>query len=224
MFRCFLLLHINYIIINNIIPRPAHKIAATVIHQKYFFMILFAASRNRQSRAATAAKRAVRNIADTPKNKKAGNPMNPAHIAINLYGTGVNAVIKIINRPCFTNKLCAISNFSIVAKFWTSHTPIESNSQNPIMYAIAPPTRLPNAAAIVIGTARRRFAMIGGVIKTSGGTNKNIDSHTVKINTIHEYAGCSDFCKTDSTNFMTTFRFFKIFLDCIHFSCTLQII
>ena len=67
---------------------------------------------------------------------------------------------------------------------------------------MAPPTSEPAAAAMVIGNARRRFAMIGGVIKTSGGTNRNIDSHMVKINTIHAYAGCSDFLRIDSISFI----------------------
>ena len=67
-----------------------------------------------------------------------------------------------------------------------SHMPTESYSHMPIMYANAPPIIEPNDAATVIGMARFLFAMIGGVIKTSGGINKNIDSHMVSKNTIHE--------------------------------------
>jgi len=83
----------------------------------------------------------------------------------------------------------------------------------PIIYAIAPPTIDPNDAAIVIGTARFLSAIIGGVIKTSGGTNKNIDSHMVSMKTIHEYAGDSDFFNIYSANFMIFYpEFIKIYL------------
>jgi len=190
----------NIAIIN--MPAPAARMAATVIQPKYFFAIMFAMSRNRHSNAATIANRDVRNIADTPKNSHAGKPINPAHIAINLYGIGVNAVRAIIKIPCVINNCCAISNFSILAKFSISHIPTESNKKYPIRYEIAPPTIDPIDAAVAIGTARRRLAMMGGAIKTSGGTNKNIDSHTVNIKTIHAYAGCSDFFNTDSTTFI----------------------
>ena len=78
-------------------PSPAAIIANMVSGQKYFFTMVFACSWKRHSNAATMAKRAVRNTADTPKNNAAGNPMNPAHIAISLYGIGVNAVRTIIN-------------------------------------------------------------------------------------------------------------------------------
>ncbi len=74
-----------------------------------------------------------------------------------------------------------------------SHIPTESYSHAPIMYANAPPTNEPNDAATVIGNARFLDATMAGVIKTSGGTNKNIDSQIVKKNTIHEYVGLSDF-------------------------------
>ena len=53
------------------------------------------------------------------------------------------------------------------------------------MYEIAPPTIDPSVVAITIGNARLRFAIIAVVMKTSGGTNKNMDSHTVIKNTIH---------------------------------------
>lgn len=85
---------------------------------------------------------------------------------------------------------------------FTSHMPTESNSHIPIIYAIAPPMIDPSVAAIVIGTARCRFAIIGGVMNTSGGTNKNTDSHTVNIKTTHEYAGLSDFFNINSANFI----------------------
>ena len=159
--------------------------AAAVRGQKNFFTIAFARSWNRHSRYPTIANRPVRNMADNPKNKTAGNPIKPAHIAINLYGTGVTAVKKIINTPCLINKLCAISNFSMLAKFSINQIPTESNNHNPMQYAIMPPTIDPNVAAKTTGTARRLFAIIGGVIKTSGGINKNIDSQTVIKNTNH---------------------------------------
>ena len=114
--------------------------------------------------------------------------MNPAHIAISLYGTGVTAVKNMINMPCFINKLCASSNFSMLAKLLISQIPTESKSHMPMQYAIIPPTIDPSDAAKTTGTARRLFAMIGGVIKTSGGMNKNIDSHTVRMKTAHVYA------------------------------------
>lgn len=65
-----------------------------------------------------------------------------------------------------------------------------------------PPTIDPSAAAMVIGTARFLFAIIGGVIKTSGGINKNIDSQMVSKNTTHEYVRDSDFCNINSENFI----------------------
>jgi hypothetical protein len=70
------------------------------------------------------------------------------------------------------------------------------------MYANAPPTKEPNDAATVIGNARFFDATIAGVMKTSGGTNKNIDSQMVKKNTIHEYVGLSDFFNMCSTSFI----------------------
>ena len=108
-------------------------------------------------------------------------------MAINLYGTGVTAVKKIMNTPCFINMLCANSNFSILAKLFINHTPTESNNHNPMQYAIMPPTIEPNVAANTTGTARFLFAIIGGVIKTSGGIKRNIDSQTVIKKTSHVY-------------------------------------
>ena len=183
---------------------PAIKTAPTVNCQKYFFTIAFARSWNRHSKKPTIAKRPVLKIADTPKNSSAEKPIKPAHIAISLYGIGVTAVIKMIKIPCLINILCANSNFSMVAKFSISHTPTVSNSQSPIIYAIAPPTTEPKAAAVTVGIARFLFAIIGGVIKTSGGTNKNTDSHTVIKNTNHEYMRVSDFFNINSLNFIQT--------------------
>ena len=167
----------------KIIPNPAIKIAAAVNGQKNFLTNAFARSWNRHSKYPTIANRPVRKIADNPKNSTAGNPINPAVIAISLYGTGVTAVKKIMNTPCLINRLCANSNFSMDAKFSIIHTPTESNSHIPIQYAIIPPTIDPNDAAITLGTIRFLFAMMGGVINTSGGMNRNIDSHTVIKNT-----------------------------------------
>ena len=93
-----------------------------------------------------------------------------------------------------------------------NHLPTDSYSQNPIMYANAPPTIEPSDAAIVMGKARFLFAIIGGVIKTSGGINKNIDSQMVRKNTIHEYQRDSDFFSMYSENFMCGPR--KNLLDC----------
>ena len=169
------------------IPTAAIKIAPIVNGQKNFLTIIFARSWNRHSKYPTIAKRPVRNTADNPKNSRAGKPMNPAHIAISLYGTGVTAVKKIMNTPCLINKLCANSNFSMLAKFSIIHTPTESNSHIPIAYAIAPPTIEPNVAANTVGTARFLFAIIGGVMKTSGGINRKTDSNTVIMKTIHVY-------------------------------------
>lgn len=192
-------------------------IANAVRGQKNFLTIAFARPWNRQSKYPTIANRPVRNTADSPKNSTAGNPINPAHIAINLYGIGVTAVKKIINTPCLINKLCAISNFSMLAKFSISHTPTESNSHNPMQYAIMPPTIDPNVAAITTGTARFLFAIMGGVIKTSGGINKNIDSQTVIKNTIHVYVLVSARDNRYSDNFI------KFFLDCVGIYYTLRL-
>lgn len=74
------------------------------------------------------------------------------------------------------------------------------------MYDIAPPMIEPNIAAIVIGNARRRFAIIAGVIKTSGGIKRNIDSQIVIINTIHQYPRLSACCKIYSDTFITFTR------------------
>lgn len=93
------------------------------------------------------------------------------------------------------NKDLVKSNFSIDAKFSISHIPTVSNSHSPIRYVIRPPTIDPNAAANTIGRARFLSEIIAGVIKTSGGINKNIDSHIVIKNTTHEYQGREDLSK-----------------------------
>ena len=108
-------------------------------------------------------------------------------MANNLYGIGVTAVSTIISMPYLLNLgFIAVSINSGFVNVFTIHTPSESHNHAPIIYANIPPTIDPNDAAIVIGRARRLFAIIGGVINTSGGINKNIDSQMVKINTIHE--------------------------------------
>ena len=174
-------------------PRPAAIIAPSVNGQKYFFTIALARSWNCHNKYPTIANRADRNRADTPKNIHIGNPIKPNQIANNLYGIGVTAVRTIIRTPYFVNIGRTVDSInSGFENVIISHVPTESYSHAPIRYAIAPPTIDPNIAATTIGTARRLFAIMGGVIKTSGGMNKNIDSHTVKINTIHEYAGRSD--------------------------------
>lgn len=200
-----------YIAIINNIPAVAIIIAPNVNGQKYFFTIVFACSWNRHSKYPTIAKRPVRNTADRPRNKNAGNPIKPAQIAINLYGIGVTAVKNIINMPCLINRLCANSNFSMLAKCSIIHTPTESKTNNPIQYAIIPPTIDPNVAAKTTGTARFLFAIIGGVIKTSGGINKKIDSHTVRKNTSHVYVLLSARANRYSDNFMILFRVVKNF-------------
>ena len=192
---------------------PAMMIAPMVRGQKNFFTIAFARSWNRQSRYPTIANRPVRKIADSPRNKIAGNPINPAQIAISLYGTGVTAVKNIINTPWRINRLCASSNFSILAKLLISHTPTESNSQSPMQYAIIPPTIDPSDAAKTTGTARFLFAIMGGVIKTSGGINKNIDSHTVRMKTAHVYALLSARDSKYSEIFIIFVPVLKKFLD-----------
>lgn len=140
--------------------------------------------------------------------------MNPNQIASNLYGIGVTAVSTIINMPYRENiGLIAVSINSGFENVVISHTPTESYSHAPIIYAIAPPTIEPNAAATVMGRARFLFAIIGGVIKTSGGTNKNIDSQIVSKNTIHVYMGLSDFFRIYSANFIDSFLLLnKIYL------------
>lgn len=186
------------------IPRTAATIAPIVNGQKYLFTIAFARSWKKYSNVANIAKRPVRNIADTAKNKNIGYPINPSHIANNLYGIGVTAVSTIINMPYLLNiGLIAVSINSGFENVSISHTPTESYSHIPIIYAIAPPTSDPRLAATVIGNARFLFAIIGGVIKISGGINKNIDSHIVNKNTIHEYARDSDFFNMYSENFMS---------------------
>lgn len=197
----------TYISIISPIPRPAHIIAPIVNGKKYFFTIEFARSWNFHSNAATMAKRAVRNIAVTPKNNHIGNPIKPAHIDMILYGIGVTAVKNNINTPFFRNISWAVANCSGLATLFINHIPTESNSHMPIMYAIAPPIIDPNDAATVIGIARFRLAIIGGVINTSGGMNKNTDSQTVNMKTTHEYAGCSDFFNINSANFIVTVVF-----------------
>lgn len=165
----------------------AAAIAPIVIGQKYFFTIAFARSWKKYSSVEIIANRPVRNIADTARNSNIGYPMNPSHIASNLYGIGVTAVRTIINIPYLLNiGLIAVSINSGFENVSINHTPTESYNHRPIIYAIAPPTIDPRDAAIVIGSARFLFAIIGGVMNTSGGTNKNIDSHMVRKNTNHE--------------------------------------
>ena len=191
--------------------------------QKYLFTIAFARSWKKYSNVAMVAKRPVRNIADTAKNKIIGYPIKPNHIASNLYGIGVTAVSTIINMPYLENIGFIVdsinSGFENVS---INHTPTESYSHMPIIYAMAPPTIDPSDAATVIGRARRLFAMMGGVMKTSGGINKNIDSHTVNKNTIHEYARDSAFFNMYSENFMYI-PFVKNLLDCNLFNIILQL-
>lgn len=168
-------------------PRPAAMIAPIVNGQKYFFTIALARSWNKYKSVAIIAKRPVRNIADTPKNIQIGYPIKPSQIASNLYGIGVTAVRTIINIPYFVNiGLIAVSINSGFENVFISHMPTESYSHAPIIYAMAPPTSEPNAAAMVIGRARFLFAIMGGVMKTSGGINKKMDSQIVSKNTSHE--------------------------------------
>ena len=172
-------------------PNPAATTANRVNGQKYFFTIVFACSWNRHNNAPNMANRSVRNIAVTPINKIGLNVRNPAHIANNLYGTCVNAAKNMINRPCFANNERAISKFSILENVVISHVPIDSNNQNPIIYAIIPPTNDPKDVTMTTGNAFFLFATIVGVINTSGGRNKNIDSQTVSQNITHKAAGLS---------------------------------
>jgi len=72
-------------------------IATTVNGQKYFFTNAFACSWKRHSKNPTNAKRAVRNIADIPKKTRAGNPINPAQMAMG-QGEFFHAG-KILNQP-----------------------------------------------------------------------------------------------------------------------------
>ena len=175
-------------------PRTAAAIAPIVNGQKYFFTMVFARSWKWYSNIPIIAKRPVLNIADTPKNNSIGYPIKPNHIASNLYGIGVTAVSTIINMPYLVNiGFIAVSINSGFENVSINHMPTESYSHIPIIYAIAPPTSEPNAAATVIGRARFFDATIAGVMNTSGGTNKNMDSHIVKKNTIHEYDGLADF-------------------------------
>ena len=161
------------------------------------------------------AKRPVRNMADTAKNNNIGYPINPNHIANSLYGIGVTAVRTIINIPYFVNiGSIVVSINSRLENVSINHRPTESYSHIPIIYAIAPPTIEPNAAAMVIGMARFLFAIIGGVINTSGGMNRNIDSHIVNKNTIHEYARDSDLLSMYSENFIFFPVLQKNLLDC----------
>ena len=185
------------------IPNPAAIIAPMVNGQKYFLTIAFARSWKKYNSAAIIAKRPVRNIAETAKNNHIGYPIKPNHIANNLYGIGVTAVSTIIKMPYLVNIGLIVDSISSgFENVSIIHMPTESYNHIPIIYAIAPPTNEPNDAAMVIGMARRLFAMIGGVIKTSGGINKNIDSHMVNKNTIHEYARVSDLLRIYSENFI----------------------
>ena len=142
-----------------------------------------------------------------------GYLIKPNHIANNLYGIGVTAVITIIHMPYKSNMGSTDVSINTGSEnVFISHVPTDSYSQNPIMYANAPPTIEPSDAAIVMGKARFLFAIIGGVIKTSGGINKNIDSQMVRKNTIHEYQRDSDLFNIYSENFMCGPR--KNLLDC----------
>ena len=164
------------------------------------------------------AKRPVRNIADTPKNNNIGYPIKPNQIASNLYGIGVTAVKTIINIPYFVNiGLIAVSINSGFENVSINQMPTESYSHIPIKYANAPPTNDPSDAATVIGIARFFDATMAGVMNTSGGINKNMDSQIVRKNTIHEYAGLSDFFNICSTSFISPslwFLFLQNLLDC----------
>lgn len=165
--------------------------------------MLLARSWKQYNNAPIIAKRPVLNTADTPKNISIGYPIKPNHIANNLYGIGVTAVKIMINIPYFVNiGLIAVSINSGFENVSISQIPTESYNHIPIKYASAPPTSDPSAAATVIGRARFLDATIAGVIKTSGGMNKNMDSQMVRKNTIHEYAGLSDFFNICSTSFM----------------------
>lgn len=192
-------------------PKNAAMMANIVKGQKYFFTILLAIPWNRYSRYPTIANRAVRNIADTPMNISAGKFKNPAQIAINLYGTGVTAAKTIINIPCLANIAWAVANCSGLDTLFINQMPTESNNHNPIIYAIAPPTSDPNAAATTIGKARFLLAMIGGVINTSGGMNKNTDSQTVKKNTTQLKQGCSAYFNIQ----LASFDCFSFFMNSI---------
>ena len=195
-------------------PKTAAIIAPIVNGQKYLFTIAFARSWKKYSNVANIAKRPVRNIADTAKNINIGYPIKPNHIASNLYGIGVTAVSTIISMPYLLNiGFIAVSINSGFENVSINHTPTESYSHIPIIYAIAPPTIDPRLAATVIGNARFLFAIIGGVINTSGGINKNIDSHTVNKNTIHEYPRDSDLFNMYSENFISI-PVLKNLLDC----------
>lgn len=168
-------------------PKNAAIIAPMVNGQKYFFTIALARSWKKYSNVAIIAKRPVRNIAETATNIHSGYPIKPNQIANSLYGIGVTAVNTMINIPYLENiGLIAVSINSGFVNVFIIHCPNESHSHAPIIYAKMPPTIEPNDAAIVIGRARFLLAMIGGVINTSGGINKNIDSQTVNINTIQE--------------------------------------
>ena len=82
------------------------------------------------------------------------------------------------------------------------------------MYAIAPPTKEPIAAAVTIGNARFLSATIAGVMNTSGGIKRNIDSHIVMKNTTHAYQGEADFSKILFINFMCVILgLFKMFFN-----------
>ena len=160
----------------------------------------------------------MRNIADTPKNNNIGYPIKPNQIASNLYGIGVTAVKTIINIPYFVNiGLIAVSINSGFENVSINQMPTESYSHIPIKYANVPPTNDPSDAATVIGIARFFDATMAGVMNTSGGINKNMDSQIVRKNTIHEYAGLSDFFNICSTSFISPslwFLFLQNLLDC----------
>ena len=60
------------------------------------------------------------------------------------------------------------------------------------MYAIAPPIIEPIDVAIVIGNARFLSETIAGVMNTSGGIKRNIDSNIVITKTTHAYHGFAE--------------------------------
>lgn len=116
----------------------------------------------------------------------------------------------------------AVSINSGFEKVLINQIPSESHSHAPIIYAIAPPTSEPKDVATAIGMARFLLAIIGGVINTSGGINRNIDSNTVNMNTIQEYVRLSDLLRIYSANFISIAFSVKNLLDCNLIFYTLQ--
>lgn len=75
----------------------------------------------------------------------------------------------------------------------------------------------PSAAAKVIETARFLLAMIAGVMNTSGGINKNMDSHTVIKNTTQAYQGFADLSKILFINFTDVIiKYFELMFNCLN--------